>query len=1143
MALKKPLVLNGGQLQRLQTGDTLDPSGLFDPTSNLGSLSGLATNGITVHNGTAYTTVSLTAPASGMSITNPDGIAGSPTFAFTAELGALLALGTGIVVKDATGSLAARTIQGVTNQTSVTNGTGVAGNPTIGLASDPVIPGTGAVTVPTGTGVQQPGAPTVGMVRYNTTSNKFEFYEGAAWVNYGTSNTVGTVTSVDVALPTTVFSASRGAITSSGTITFTFNSQSANTVFAAPDGLAGTPTFRALTATDIPNLPWSKITSGTPTTLSGYGITDAVLSSTTVAAGTGLTGGGVLGNLGGTVTISMPNVGTAVANQFVKITTDAQGRVSATSAVGAADITTALGYTPVDKTGDTMSGNLTFTGGATVTGLPLTAVGSTDAASKAYVDNVVASGTTWRGPVLAPNLVGVVTSVPSATVSRTQWIAFGGTYPQTWGTLADVAANDILEYNPTTGLWTHIGSLVAGDRFVVSGEESSIPIDASLFNAGIRRMDLIQYVSGDPTLAAAWTLPHHDTNQAVVYTTTITGATATSLVNGVTYTATIALNGSGTTDNISFTSTGGETWTTVLAAIQADLDTAFTTSRVIAEIVSGHIHITGQVAGDTILITDGSVNPLFGTAGTLNGFGIRGSVLAGTTVLVANTLSADNGRTGLFSGGADGTHSWVEIGGPAAINAGIGLVYDGNTLNVNLGAGIAQLPTDEVGIDLYASASSALILTVDGTTRTTTTGSQLALLLDGNTLAQGANGLKVNASGITETELNASVAGAGLSGGAGTALSVNVDNSSLEITTDTLNVKAGGITPAMLSAAVAGLGLVNTGTSLDINVGTGALQTTGDVLDIKTGGVTNAMLANSTTTFAGTSGTPTAVSLGGTLTIAAGTGISTTASANTVTVALNATLDNLSDVTITTAAAGDIIFRNAGNTAWVNGAPGATSGVQPYDTTLTALAGLTATPGLVVESGVDAFVTRVITGTAGRVVVTNGDGIAGDPTIDLATGIVTPGTYTSVTVDTYGRVTAGTAIELNTQVAMVNSNAGSIVIGTPVYVSTAGHVDKADAGATSTTRVIGLVADLGIATTATGNIAVSGILVATTGQWDAVTGQTGGLTAGAVYYLSDGTPGTLTTAAPTTTGSYVAPIGIALSATQIKIQVDPTIQL
>lgn len=243
------------------------------------------------------------------------------------------------------------------------------------------------------------------------------------------------------------------------------------------------------------------------------------------------------------------------------------------------------------------------------------------------------------------------------------------------------------------------------------------------------------------------------------------------------------------------------------------------------------------------------------------------------------------------------------------------------------------------------------------------------------------------------------------------------------------------------------------------------------------------------------------------------------------------------------AAAGNIIYRNAGNTAWVNGAPGATSGVQPYDSTLSALASLSGVTGMVVETGVDAFVTRTITGTTGRVTITNGDGIDGDPTIDLASGVVTPGTYSSVTVDTYGRVTAGSAVEASTQVAMTNANAGSLVIGTPVYVSVGGSVNKADAGATSTTKVIGLVADSAIATTASGNVAVAGILTATTGQWDAVTGQTGGLTAGATYFLSAGTEGTLSTTAASGAGEYVAAVGIALSSTKLKIQIDPTIQL
>lgn len=52
-------------------------------------------------------------------------------------------------------------------------------------------------------------------------------------------------------------------------------SRTANTVLAAPNGKDGVATFRKLVETDIPNLNWTKITN-TPTTLNGYGITDAL---------------------------------------------------------------------------------------------------------------------------------------------------------------------------------------------------------------------------------------------------------------------------------------------------------------------------------------------------------------------------------------------------------------------------------------------------------------------------------------------------------------------------------------------------------------------------------------------------------------------------------------------------------------------------------------------------------------------------------------------------------------------------------------------------------------------------------------------------------------------------------------------------
>jgi len=81
------------------------------------------------------------------------------------------------------------------------------------------------------------------------------------------ANNLGTVTSVGLALPVSVFNISGSPVTSSGTLTGSFTSQSANTVFAAPNGMAGVPSFRALTAADVP-ISNSEVSSST--TISGF---------------------------------------------------------------------------------------------------------------------------------------------------------------------------------------------------------------------------------------------------------------------------------------------------------------------------------------------------------------------------------------------------------------------------------------------------------------------------------------------------------------------------------------------------------------------------------------------------------------------------------------------------------------------------------------------------------------------------------------------------------------------------------------------------------------------------------------------------------------------------------------------------------
>jgi hypothetical protein len=116
----------------------------------------------------------------------------------------------------------------------------------------------------------------------------------------GTNTSWGTaVTSVGLSLPAEL-TVSNSPVTTTGTLTAAWASQAANKIFASPDGAAGAPSFRSMTANDVPSLDASKITTGTFTAsqipnLDASKITTGTLPVSRGGTGVGaLTGNGVI---------------------------------------------------------------------------------------------------------------------------------------------------------------------------------------------------------------------------------------------------------------------------------------------------------------------------------------------------------------------------------------------------------------------------------------------------------------------------------------------------------------------------------------------------------------------------------------------------------------------------------------------------------------------------------------------------------------------------------------------------------------------------------------------------------------------------------------------------------------------------------
>ena len=688
-----------------------------------------------------------------------------------------------------TGTKFALTNPGTVGQVLVSNGT-----------DEPewqTLAGSGTVTsvdLTAGTGISVSGGPitTAGSITVvNTAPDQIVSLTGAgtttitgAYPNFTiTSNdsTVGTVTSVSgtgtvsgLSLSGTVTTA--GSLTLGGTLAVlpsNFASQTANTVLAAPNGSAGTPTFRAIVAADIPTL--NQNTTGTAANVTGI-----------VAVANGGTGASVAGT-------ARTNLGAAASGANTDITSIAltTGTISATPTNGtdlvnktyADSIASGINFHQAVRlaTAAALPAN-TYNNGASGVGATLTANAngalSVDGVAavvgnRILVKNEVAQANngvytvTQTGSGAAPYILTRATDFDSSgagvdqidagdfflvtagsTQSNTSWVQ-QTPLPITVGTTALVFtqfAAPVL-YSAGTGLTlagtvfsitnTGVSASTYGSASsvpvlainaqgqVTSASSSSIAIAASQITSGTVTVaqggtgatTLTGYVKGSGTsaLTASATIPASDISSGAALT-------KTDDTN-----VTLTLGGSPTTALLAATSiTAG--WTGQLAVSRGGTGASTLAANGVL-LGNGTSAISATAVGTTgqVLVGNTGGAP---TWATLSGIGVT-SFSAGTTgftpssgttgaITLAGTLNVANGGTGataLTSG------YLVKGNGTSAVSASV--VYDDGT-NVGIGTSSPGSPLDVNGTIRARASAGAVGVAVIG--RSADDGGQIRFL-------------------------------------------------------------------------------------------------------------------------------------------------------------------------------------------------------------------------------------------------------------------------------------------------------------------------------------------------------------------------------------------------------------------------------
>lgn len=376
--------------QNIATGSTPTFGGMTLTSIPLGSSSG----GTGINNGSSTITLGGSLTTSG-AFTSTFTMTGNTAVTFPTS-GTLL-----------TSSGAVTSITGTANQITASASTGAV---TLSIASNPVLPGTGGTTLPTGNTAQQAGI--AGTMRFNSQTSVFEgTVDGATWTPFSTA--AGTVVSVS---GTANRITSTGGLTPVIDISASYVGQSSITTL----GTIGTGVWQGTIVTP---------------TYGGTGINNG--SNTLTLAGTLATVGAFASSftMTGATAVTFPTTGTLA-------TTAQLPTPAALTKTDDTNVTLTLGGTPTTALLQATSLTLGWTGQLSVarggTGLASTtayAVLCGGTTSTGALQSIASVGT--AGQVLTSNGAGALPSMQTITASGTllnvQTFTASGTYTRTSG--------------------------------------------------------------------------------------------------------------------------------------------------------------------------------------------------------------------------------------------------------------------------------------------------------------------------------------------------------------------------------------------------------------------------------------------------------------------------------------------------------------------------------------------------------------------------------------------------------------------------------------------------------------------------------------------------------------------------------------